>query len=65
VFVARLEGTRAPLTDRTLALAALRYPMMSAQVIGLIHWQALKLRLAGVRYRRPRADHRPLVVRSR
>ena len=58
VFVARLEGKRAPLTDRTLALAALRYPMMSAQVIGLIHWQALKLRLAGVPYRRPGADHR-------
>lgn len=58
VFAARLEGTRAPLSDRTLALAALRYPMMSAQVIGLIHWQALKLRLAGVPYRRPRADHR-------
>jgi len=64
VLVARLDGTRAPLTDRTLALAALRYPMMSAQVIGLIHWQALKLRLARVRYRRPRADHRPLVVPS-
>jgi DUF1365 family protein len=59
-FVARLEGARAPLSDRTLALAALRYPVMSAQVIGLIHWQALKLRLAGVPYRRPRADHRPL-----
>ncbi len=58
VFAARLEGTRAPLSDRTLALAALRYPMMSAQVIGLIHWQALKLRLAGVPYRRPGADHR-------
>ncbi|MBV8761100.1 MAG: DUF1365 domain-containing protein [Deltaproteobacteria bacterium] len=64
VFVARLEGARAPLTDRTLAWAALRYPMMSAQVIGLIHWQALRLRLAGVAYRRPRGDHRPLVVRS-
>ena len=60
VFAARLEGTRTPLTDRTLALAALRYPMMSAQVIGLIHWQALKLKLAGVAYRRPHADHRPL-----
>ena len=60
VFVARLEKERAPLSDRTLALAALRYPVMSAQVIGLIHWQALKLRLAGVPYRRPGADHRPL-----
>jgi len=60
VFVARLEGRRGELTDRALAAAALRYPLMSAQVIGLIHWQALKLRLAGVPYRRPRGDHRPL-----
>jgi hypothetical protein len=60
VFVARFAGTRAPLSDRTLAFAALRYPFMTAQVIGLIHWQALKLRLAGVPYRRPRPDHRPI-----
>ena len=60
VFVARLEGERVELTDRALAAAALRYPFMSAQVIGLIHWQALKLRLAGVPYRRPHGDHRPL-----
>lgn len=60
VFVARLEGRRVAMTDRALAAAALRYPAMSAQVIGLIHWQALKLRLAGVPYRRPRAGHRPL-----
>ena len=60
VFVARLEGARVELSDRALAVAALRYPMMSAQVIGLIHWQALKLRLAGVPYRRPHGDHRPL-----
>jgi len=60
VFTARLDGTRAAMTDRTLALAAVRYPMMSAQVIALIHWQALKLRLTGVPYRRPGADHRPL-----
>ena len=60
VFVARLEGARVELSDRALAVAALRYPMMSAQVIGLIDWQALKLRLAGVPYRRPHGDHRPL-----
>ncbi len=61
VFFARFAGRRAPLSDRTLALAALRYPFMTARVIGLIHWQALKLRAAGVPYRRPAADHRPLV----
>ncbi len=61
IFVARLAGTRRPLTDRVLAGVALRYPLMTAQVIGLIYLEALKLRLAGVLYRRPGRDHRPLV----
>jgi DUF1365 family protein len=60
VFVARLAGARRPLTDRTLAAAALRYPLMTTQVIGLIHLEALRLRLAGVPYRRPGLDHRPI-----
>jgi len=60
IFVAHLAGTRKPLTDRALAAAAIRYPLMTAQVIGLIHLQALRLRLAGVPYRRPGVDHRPL-----
>ncbi len=61
VFVARFAGSRTALSDRALALAALRYPFMTARVIGLIHWQALRLRLAGVPYRRPPPDHRPVV----
>jgi DUF1365 family protein len=60
VFTARLSGARTPLSDRALLAAAVRYPLMTAQVIGLIHWQALKLRLRGVPYRRPGPDHRPL-----
>jgi len=60
IFYAKLAGTRRPITDRALAAAALRYPLMTAQVIGLIHYQALKLRLAGVPYRTPGPDHRPL-----
>jgi len=60
VFVARFTATRAPLTDRALALAALRYPLMTAQVIGLIHFEALRLRLRGAPYRRPGSDHRPI-----
>jgi DUF1365 family protein len=59
IFVAELAGTRHPLTDRALAAAALRYPLMTAQVIGLIHWQAIKLRLRGLPYLRPGPDHRP------
>jgi DUF1365 family protein len=60
VFVARLAGTREAMSDRALARAAVRYPLMTAQVIGLIHYEALKLKLLGVPYRRPGADHRPI-----
>jgi len=59
VFVARLTGTRRPLTDRSLAGVALRYPLMTLQVIGLIHFEAIKLRMLGVPYRVP-TDHRPV-----
>lgn len=64
-FVARFRGTRRPLSDRTLVAAALRYPFMTAQVIGLIHYEAFKMRFAGVPYRRPGLDHRPLDVAPR
>lgn len=64
LLTARMTGARALLSDRTLLAAALRYPLMSAQVIGLIHYEAVKLRLAGAPYRRPARDHRPL-ARSR
>jgi DUF1365 family protein len=58
-FVARIEGRRVPLTDRALAWAALRYPLMTLQVIGLIYWEALRMHLAGVPFRRPGSDHAP------
>ena len=59
VFTARFTGERHPLTDRALAAAALRYPLMSLQVSALIHYEALRLRFAGVPYHRPGPDHRP------
>ena len=59
VFTARFAGDRSPMSDRTLAAAALRYPFMTARVIALIHWQALRLALLGAPYHRPAADHRP------
>jgi DUF1365 family protein len=64
-FTAQFTGTRATMSDRTLAAAALRYPLMTAQVIGLIHYEAIKMRIAGVPYRRPGADHRPLAADHR
>jgi DUF1365 family protein len=65
IFYARLAGQRHPLSDRALAAAALRYPLMTAQVIGLIHYEAVKMRLAGVPFRRPGPDHRPIVDLAR
>jgi len=59
VFVAHLAGERAPLSDRMLAAAAIRYPLQTVQVIGLIHWEALKMHAARIPYRRPGPDHRP------
>ncbi|MFT3697224.1 MAG: DUF1365 domain-containing protein [Kofleriaceae bacterium] len=63
IFFARFSGARDVIDDRALVRAAVRYPFMTARVITLIHWQAMKLRfLAGVPYRRPGADHRPLAL---
>ncbi|MDB4959373.1 MAG: hypothetical protein JWO36_6942 [Myxococcales bacterium] len=59
-FTARFSGRRTPMSDRALAGAAVRYPLMTAQVIGLIHYEAIKMRLAGIPYRTPGRDHRPL-----
>jgi len=42
-LLATLTGTRAPLTDAGLLAACLRRPFGSRRVLGLIHWQALKL----------------------
>ncbi len=48
LFRATLSGERQPLNNRTLVRALARYPLMPVQVIGLIHWQAVKLFLKGV-----------------
>jgi DUF1365 family protein len=61
IFTATMAGERRALTDRALLAAAIRYPINTAQVIGLIHFEAMKLRyLHGQPYRRPGPDHRPL-----
>lgn len=46
-LLATLTGRRAPLTDGGLLAACLRRPFGSRRVLGLIHWQALKLWLKG------------------
>ena len=42
-LTAVLHGRRVSLTIRSLAGFLVRYPLMPVQMIGLIHWQALKL----------------------
>lgn len=61
IFTATFAGERRAMSDRELLVAALRYPVNTAQVIGLIHLEALKLRyLHHEPYRRPGPDQRPL-----
>jgi uncharacterized protein len=49
--LATLTGRRRPLTDGAILWAALRRPFGSRRVLGLIHWQALKLWLKGAPFR--------------
>ena len=56
ILVSCLRGERKPLTDRRLLWYALRFPLLTAQVMIKIHWQALKLWLKRLPYFRKRAD---------
>lgn len=49
-LLATLTGTRRPLTSVGLLRAMLRRPFGSRRVLGLIHWQALKLWWKGARF---------------
>lgn len=43
LLAASFNARRRPFSDRSLALAALRYPLMTVKVMVGIHWEALKL----------------------
>jgi DUF1365 family protein len=45
IFDATLTLQRRPWTARSVRAALLRHPLMTAKVIGAIHWEALRLRL--------------------
>ena len=48
--VATLSGPRMPMTNASLIKASLRRPLGALRTIGLIHWQAVLLKLKGARY---------------
>lgn len=50
-----MSGRREPLTSARLLRTFLLNPLMPFKVIALIHWQALRLKLKGVKYHR----HKP------
>lgn len=59
LLIATQNGERRALSDATLARLALRAPLLPAQVMAAIHWQALRLWLKGApfrRYRGPKGD---------
>jgi uncharacterized protein len=49
-LIATLTGPRRPLTTGAMVASALRRPLGSRRVLGLIHWQALKLWWKGARF---------------
>lgn len=49
LLVATLTGRLVELSNARLLYAALRYPFLTLQVVFLIHWQALRLWLRGLR----------------
>lgn len=61
-LAARLRLHRQALSDASLAWMFLRYPLMTLQVIGAIHWEALRLWWKGVRYL-PKPAHAPETAR--
>ncbi|MFW2544122.1 DUF1365 domain-containing protein [Primorskyibacter sp. 2E107] len=50
--IATLVGKRVPLTRGGMLRALWRRPLGARRVMALIHWQAIKLKLKGARYRR-------------
>ncbi len=56
-----LTGQRRPFTDAELIRTLARGPLGAARTTALIHWQALRLRLKGIRFRpRPTPPAEPL-----
>lgn len=49
LLTASFSGAGAPLSDRHLAAVLARHPLLMAEVLGAIHWEAVKLLVKGLR----------------
>ena len=55
-FISTLTGERRPLTDANLLRYFFSFPLITLKVIGLIHWQALRLWLKKLPYHKKAAN---------
>lgn len=55
-FISTLSGERKPLTDKTLLFYFLSFPLITLKVIGLIHWQAIKLWMKKLPYHKKESN---------
>lgn len=55
-FLSTLSGKEKKLSNAALVWYAIRFPFITLQVIGLIHWQAFKLWAKGLKYYK-KSDH--------
>jgi len=55
-FISTLSGDRKPLTDANLLRYFFSFPLITLQVIWLIHWQAVKLWLKKIPYHKKEAN---------
>jgi DUF1365 family protein len=63
---AYFSGVRQPLTDSALLQSFLSLPLLTVKVMSAIHWEALKLRLKGLKLKpRPAPPDPPILVSQR
>jgi DUF1365 family protein len=55
-FISTLNGERKELKDLTLLIYFLSFPLITLRIIGLIHWQALKLWLKKLPFHKKNDD---------
>lgn len=55
-FMSQLNGEKKPLTDANLLRYFLSFPLITMKIMGMIHWQALKLWLKKLPFHKKDAD---------